>query len=322
MALVLKPMRAVGSSVILITCIPQMPGITGAASPGDPPISVQTVRQHGHVNALSPRNSTWMAQARSGNCAVCYLGVNPYGVNNHGYFLCDPTLVDYSTITRTGSAPRCNINPPNDSANSWRPFEKTLGTAKVVGSAGPGSPSAEALIYEDRVRVITPSGITVANKIPFIYGTGTSDFLTETTTNLVTEAGSCVELEPYVWLRYIGGDVRVTFGQDSYGTGWKLYVGKIDPVTLEATVFALLATGAGSTTTTLTQANMLTAGISRWDHVFFAANYVFAPEVPPEFIFNFDPGDSVTVELINTLDVPPWYTMPGVDDLIPGGYFA
>ena len=325
MVLTLKPMRAT-TLTSFITNVPQVFGISGVAVAGAPTLSYRTIRRAPYSNS-SGFYSAWMAQCRNGDLAVGFIGSDPYASVTFSYFLCDPTLVDYSLITRTGYPPRLNLNPVpfgGSYSSIWNPFNKDVGTARVMSAAMPGFVTASGSIYEQQVRVITTGGIVTANKIPTLIPTTDLLFLEQTSAySVVSTATFSNATYMYYSRRYLGGTLEVSFGNDSIGAGWKLYVSLIDPGTLEATVFTVVASGAGNTTASVSEATLNAAGIYQWDQIYVAAYYNALPPPPPEPIsFNIFANDSVTVNFSTANNVPPWYDMPGIDGVLVGGYYS
>lgn len=332
MAFVLKPCQPAGA-VTRASGFPIRPGRSGGAAPlGLNPLDARVLglQRLVHANAPGPV-PTWMAQLRAGTVAVGILGQQPIFSSNYTYFLCDPTLVDWPSITRNGRAPWAGLIDSTGFSGSLVPYVKNIGTAAVIDPATPTLPPVfEVDATEVRWPIVTGNTVTEIRKPPYMWGAPDFTFLTETDIRVPQAEGYTFDNiggyggYGYYLLRYLGADLDIAFGPDSVGFGWTMYAGLADPVTLECSSFTAIATGAGGTSATVTAAQMAAFGFSPWDQIFFAAFYSGVGIAPPSALplFFWGAGDYVVLTPIAPIDIPPPYDMPGIDDWLPGGYFV
>jgi hypothetical protein len=268
-----------------------------------------------------------MAQLRDGTTAVGIFGSLPLFNSNWGYMLCDPALVDWTAITRNYRAPWAGMIF-GDFTGSLTPYRKAVGSGQILDPAFPGSPPVfETPALEVRWPIVTGNTVTEIRKPPYIFDAASDfTFLTETDTRrpMFGDGFDFSDFTGYYCLhRYYGGDLEFVANGDPFGSGWTYYAGLCDPVTFQCSAFTIIGAAAAGVTVTLTEANMASFGFNRWDQIFFVPYYTGFGVTPPTAIPGyFDPTVEVFFTPYAPTDIPPPYDMPGIDDWLPGGYFA
>jgi hypothetical protein len=263
-----------------------------------------------------------MAQLRDGTTAVGILGSTPLFGSNYTYFLCDPNLVDWPSVTRNGRAPWAGMVYAS-LVGSLTPYVTSVGSASVIDPAFPFAPVYEQRADEMRWPIVTGNTVTEIRKPPYLWSATDFAFLTETAIRMPQAESYILDNTNYRYylLRYLGGDIDIGFGGDFFGSGWTVWAGLADPVTFECSTFTAIATGGAGTSTTVTAAMMAGFGFNPWDQIFYAAFYTGAGVTPPTALPLYaDPGDYVVISPIAPINIPPPYDMPGIDDWLPGGY--
>lgn len=335
MTFVLKPMRPAGAASRAggFTLRPGITGVTAiTAGAVFPDARAARVTRQRLLGGGTFAQDAWQSQLRDGTTAVGVMGYQPFmfiggggGAGDSGaYMLCDPSTVDWPSVTRNGRLPWF-YGRTNTSSGHFRPYLESVGFATVYDPVAGFDTYGEGAV-EVWWPIITGNTVTVITKVPYLWIASDFSFLTDTDVRKrQTESFrfSNDELYGYCLRRYLGADIDIDFGPDSLGAGWTMYAGKADPTTLVCDTFVPIATGAAMTSATVTAATMSGLGFAAWDQVFFSAFYTGSGIEPPEAIpFYADPGDYVDLWPIAPTNVPPPYDMPGVDDYLPGGYLT
>ncbi len=304
-SLTAKPVRATGTAS-RYAGLPKIPSNTPVATVGDRYPSSRIVRRSSVVSSLVS-TPTWIAQAHSGNTKVCL--VSGAGAVMSGYTV-DPTAVDYASVTKTYRRPG---NP-----NGGKPrYAHVLGDAEYTNAVG--GVLTQTDVAEDRQSLLTGQNTwTESRKLPPL----TTLSLVAPQTTHVYSSGTlgaiyAIGVESPVAFRYLGGSVTVGGVNPSVAPASltvSVYAFPVDPGTLTASWAGRLLLGTMvlvpfvPNSITLTQAQMITAGVVRWNQFFLVVTAVGAPA--PCFS---------TYSFRAPLDVPPPYDCAGVDSFIHGG---
>ncbi len=305
--LTVTPVKKAAAAATRYTGLPKIPQNTSVALDGDTyPGSRITRRASVVTSATDP---TWIAQPNgTGTGAACLTSVTATAVSGHAV---DTSAVSWASVTRTYQRPR----NPNGGLPRF---------AVVVGTARLNSPYALQVtqsITETRQPLLSGANTWVtATKLPPIC---TTETLTSTIDLRVYSVQSTLILVPPSLTagnvranQWLGGDLEVRFTHSGPNQLVNIKVVPITPGTLTDNITAAVTLGtinlvAGANVVVYTAANLVTAGVIRWNYFWVFADYVVGPG-----------SDSPGWFFRAPLDLPPPYDFPGVDGFIPGGYLT
>lgn len=300
---------------------------------GDPPLSSSIVR-YGRLSipaadGIHSENQfyTWIARmggSLGGDPILNIVVKSNNGENEPAIQICNPDYVDWSSITRTGNIPR------NTQGGRFR-YTKFIGTV-LVDDGSSVSPLGPA--YEERQPIRIGNTLIEARKLApifdsSVYGSSTPDIDNFGWANILyveilIDASSSFSTT-IIHRRLSGIADETAYGRSEvliYSTEpdplntIDIYIANVDPCTLTAdkTTATLAGTIVPGTLDAffITDAIYASASIPRWNQFILYA----IPTV------GLSGGTQIGAQYFSPIDIPPPYQCPGVDGMIPGGYYT
>ncbi len=291
----------------LLTNLPLHPQVMPAPVAGDRYPNARAISRISHRgDGLGTQHPTWVAQDTGGGWYQVIFMAGGFNQSAANYYICDPASVDWGSVVLTGLRPQNPIGGRNA-------YFVSVGTAKLKnGATVMQSETAYHRLYPHLVGNSFISSFktppicfsqTSGGLPPFGYSTSPLDWKSY---GIQTGFFFPVAAKLVHWL---GGDLVVSRIPRLMDGSVTVY--PVDPGTLEAQVSSGVNLGnvVAGTARTFTTADLLAAGLVRWDFFFITSS------VAP------GPFDDCIVYLQAPLDLPPPYDAPGWDvPLIKGGY--
>ncbi len=289
--------RYVGSSTGA-TNLPLIAATTADPSAGEVYPSSRAI---GRASQTTVGNSrTWIAQDTTLGWYQAITNIGNSVLTPSRYMVCDPTTVDWPSITFTGPRPQ---NPIGGVAR----YNSNVATAVLKN--GGVTLDTETLTQQNEP-ILSGNTLTVASKLPpicFQNDVGVNSF---SSTQYFTSGAVPILTVQYGSMRWLGGNVSVVC-TGSVGT-WFIFVVPINTGTYidDISTAVLLGTCANNAGAVFSAATVAAAGVVRWGHF-----WIYTTKTGPT--------GTITYGLASPLDLPPPYDCPGYDvPLLKGGYLV
>lgn len=275
----------------LLTNLPVLPQVVTAPTAGMKYPSGRAISRLSNPSASGAVFRTWIAQDNAGGWsqAIRTAGGSVHG--NTTYYVCDPSTIDWSGITLTGPRPQ---NP----LGGLDSYSVTVGTMRLKTGA---TTLLSLPAIEVRQPFLVGNTLVEASKIARPCNSPNSvDPLDSLRYGGITLVGST-----FFGDRWIGGGISVS--RVGLGTSTGVIVYPVDPGTLiaDTSTGVNIGTVSAGTAHTFTAADLLGAGLVRWDYFFIGAAL------------------NSVIDLLSPLDLPPPYDCPGYDvPMLKGGYLS
>ncbi len=284
------------------TGLPIIPNTTDAPVAGDVFPHSRAIGRASIVDGAVPVR-TWVAQDTGLGWyqAVKAVGNNTLGVNAARYYVCNPGLVDWASVIRTGRAPQ---NPEH----GFRRWSNTIATATLKNG---GITLATGAVSEENERILVGNSLVDASKVPPLCYANDVGLNMYNSSEYYSSTPIPHPSPRYGAFRWLGGALSVVCLN---GTGtWTIRVVPINTGTYTDDIAssALLGTCPNNAGATFSAAALAAAGVVRWGQFWVYSTMLGGPLA------------TINYRLFSPFDLPPPYDCNGLDvPELAGGYLV